>query len=122
MMQKRLTDDWTDRDRERTRVGHVNEDSPDVYIGRGNDGTDIITASEPGEHGWLGNPFRLEAHGGDYTREESIEEYRRVFQKKLDDDDEFREAVEALRGDVLGGWCRSLEDDEPACHGDVIKE
>jgi hypothetical protein len=62
----------------------------------------------------FGNPFRLEKDGGDYTREESVVAYQNWFYEKLQDD-EFREAVEELRGETLGCWCKPK-----ACHGDVI--
>lgn len=63
----------------------------------------------------FGNPFRLEEDGGKYTREESIEAYREWFVEKIRTDQEFRQAVEDLRGQTLGCWCKPK-----ACHGDVI--
>jgi hypothetical protein len=63
----------------------------------------------------FGNPFRLKEDGGDYTRQESVEEYEEWFINKISSDDEFREAVEELRGETLGCWCKPK-----ACHGDVI--
>lgn len=63
----------------------------------------------------FGNPFRLEEVGGDYTREESVAQYKTWFKNKLQTDDEFRESVEDLHGDTLGCWCKPK-----ACHGDVI--
>lgn len=63
----------------------------------------------------FGNPFRLEDDGGDYTREESVEAYREWFKEKIKSDPEFREAVENLKGETLGCWCKPKP-----CHGDVI--
>jgi hypothetical protein len=76
--------------------------------------------------GWLpdsddnpgfGNPFKLIEDGGEYTLEESITEYERVFEKVIHRSDEFRAAVEELRGETLGCWCVDSKD---ACHGEVI--
>jgi len=61
----------------------------------------------------FGNPFRLEEDGGDYTREESVAAYLDWFRDRLDHGDpdagisgeEFRAAVEDLRGETLGCWC-----------------
>jgi hypothetical protein len=64
----------------------------------------------------FGNPFKLEEDGGDHTRQESIAKYRERFEEKIRDP-EFREAVEDLRGETLGCWCKPED-----CHGDVILE
>jgi uncharacterized small protein (DUF1192 family) len=100
-----------------TRVGHCRRDDIDVYIGRGNAGQDV-TNSEPGEHGWLGNPFHVE----DYGLEGCIERFRDVFETRLQEDEAFRRAVRRLAGQTLGCWCRRVDADGPACHGDVIAE
>lgn len=65
----------------------------------------------------FGNPFLLKKDGGEYTREESVEAYRELFHKEIENDPEFRAAVEELRGKTLGCWCSPQ-----ACHGDVILE
>lgn len=69
----------------------------DVYIGRGSP---------------FGNPCRL---GADGTREEVIVKFRWYFLEKLRTRPEFRRQVVALKGKVLGCYCKPL-----ACHGDVI--
>ena len=69
--------------------------------------------------GWLGNPHRLE---DGYTRAESIDLFRDDFEAKLRGDDEFREAVRELAEKTLGCWCQRVDDDSPACHGEVIAE
>lgn len=63
----------------------------------------------------FGNPFRLEEDGGDYTRDESVDRYETWFKEKIKEDEHFRVAVEELRGETLGCWCKPKR-----CHGDVI--
>lgn len=113
-----------------TRVGNAKADDVDQYVGRGNNGENIHT-QDVGEYGWLGNPFvpvdwATNAHLSDSDitvvpdRETAIEEYRREFTERVVTDREFREAVRGLSGDVLGCWCRTLDEDKPACHGDTV--
>lgn len=101
-----------------TRVGHCKADETDVYAGRAK-GQDDMMDRAPGYRGWLGNPFYLEH---DYSRSESIRRFRRVFEWRLEADDEFREAVRDLHGKTLGCWCQRLDEDEPKCHAEVIAE
>lgn len=85
-------------------------------------GTELVNMSRHGREGVtpidrstrFGNPYRLEKDGGDYTREESVDAYREWFVGEIEND-EFRSAVERLRGETLGCWCKPK-----ACHGDVI--
>ena len=87
--------------------------------------TTIVNMSSHGRSGvtpidrstQFGNPFKMEKDGGDYTREGCVEAYAEWFEQKIADDDEFRAAVEELRGETLGCWCKPK-----ACHGDVIVE
>jgi len=65
----------------------------------------------------FGNPFKMKKDGGDYTRKGCVEAYREWFAEKIESDDDFREAVESLRGETLGCYCKPK-----ACHGDVIIE
>lgn len=51
-----------------------------------------------------------------------VERFRVAFKARLEEDEEFREAVANLHGSVLGCWCRRLNDDRPLCHGEVIAE
>jgi len=74
---------------------------------------------DTGERGWLGNPYPL-SEG--FSREESIRRYRRDFEARLREDDEFREAVREIAGKTLGCWCQRLDEDSPACHAEVIAE
>jgi len=100
-----------------TQVGHCKRDETDVYAGRGPNGRDMLDC-RPGMRGWLGNPFTLD----DHDREDSISKFEKVFRDKLERDDEFREAVRHLSGKTLGCWCQTVEDDNPACHAEVIAE
>ncbi len=83
-----------------TVVNLRSEDAYDVYIGRPGDGSE-----------GFGNPY----HVGTYGREQAIELYRSYFALKLLNDADFRERVHALKGKVLGCFCKPL-----ACHGDII--
>ena len=103
---------------ERTRIGHCKRDETDVYVDRGTGGRSMSN-TEIGSRGWLGNPHPLD---DGYTKSESIDLFRDEFEARLRDDDEFREAVRNLSGTTLGCWCQSLDDDDPACHAEVIAE
>ena len=100
-----------------TTVGHTKQDETDVYIGRGPGGRDM-TVTDIGDRGWLGNPYPAEKFG----REECIRLFRRHFENLLSDAPHFRNKVRDLSGSTLGCWCRSVDDDAPECHGDVIAE
>jgi hypothetical protein len=67
--------------------------------------------TEVGEDGWIGNPYPE----GEYGRQKCIKLFRQDFEKRLDSDDEFREAVEGLRGKTLACYCKPKD-----CHGDII--
>lgn len=99
-----------------TQVGHCKRDTTDTYIGRGPNKCHLNN-TPIGDRGWLGNPYPL---SDGYSRQESIDAFRDDFVFRLVTDAEFRRAVTALSGNTLGGWCRPLADDDPACHGDVI--
>ena len=89
-----------------TRVANKRKEPYDVYIGRPS---------------IFGNPYKISdwrVRGFiRYTREEVIKLYRQYFHIKLGEDPEFKRAVLALKGKVLGCYCKPL-----ACHGDVIVE
>lgn len=98
----------------------------DHYGGRANGGDDELrhlNNTEPDVRGWLGNPYEM--------REGSVDERRRVIAAYLEDfldrvesDQEFREAVEGLRGQQIACWCRGASQDrQPSnwCHLDVVK-
>uniref|UniRef100_A0A6M3L3D3 DUF4326 domain-containing protein n=1 Tax=viral metagenome TaxID=1070528 RepID=A0A6M3L3D3_9ZZZZ len=69
-----------------------------VYIGRGSP---------------FGNPFKL----GKYTREEALEKFHHYFHEYALKNEDYRNAVLALKGKKLGCFCKPK-----SCHGDIIKE
>lgn len=46
-----------------------------------------------------------------------INKYREYFNKRINEDDEFRKHIWELKGKILGCFCVSL-----SCHGEIIKE
>jgi len=102
---------------EQTRVGHCKADETDVYAGRGPNGAYLLN-TRVGDRGWLGNPHTLK----DNSREGSIKKFRVDFEDKLARDPTFAAAVKDLAGKTLGCWCQRLDEDEPACHAEVIAE
>lgn len=115
-----MTDDET-RTTQQTLTGEpttevVNQkhtDEFDIDIGRANHGRNNMNNTPIGEPGWLGNPYPKSDHG----REKCIELFREDFVERLQNDSEFRNAVEGLAGKTLGCYCKPK-----ACHGDVIRE
>jgi hypothetical protein len=102
---------------ENTLVGHCKRDETDVYIGRGPGGRDMLS-TPVGKRGWLGNPHTVDDHG----REGCIDRFRKAFEHRIENDETFRNAVRQLHGQTLGCWCQGVDDDGPACHGEVIAE
>jgi hypothetical protein len=76
----------------------------DVYIGR----------SKKPSDGYFGNPYKI---GKDGDRETVLKKYKHYFAERLSFDKEFKSRVEALRGKILGCFCKP-----EACHGDIIAE
>lgn len=79
--------------------------------------------TEATEPGWLGNPYLLPDDAGEDGRREVIGEFAEDFVERVETDDEFREAVEDLRGKAVGCWCRGITKDRsagPWCHLDVV--
>jgi hypothetical protein len=76
------------------------------------DGDDVVKIDRSTR---FGNPYRLKKDGGDYTRHESVERYREWFYNRIENDPDFKQAVEDLEGETLACWCTPK-----ACHGDVI--
>lgn len=94
----------------RTTVVNLRRDDFDVYIGRAGMGCD----------GYFGNPFRCRepcARCGHVhmTVGSTIPCFKAYFYERLASDPEFKERVEALRGKVLGCFCKPKP-----CHGDII--
>lgn len=102
-------------------MGTVTDDTQ-MTLG-GNEVTELVNVLKHGRDGvrmigrstQFGNPFRMKKDGGDYTRDGCVAAYREWFCEKIDSDEEFRTAVEELRGETLGCYCSPK-----ACHGDVI--
>jgi hypothetical protein len=88
--------------------GQVVQDC-DIYIGRNqSQGGWNLKKSE-----WA-NDFTTKS----YSREESIELYRKqLYEKVLYDSETWIPKLEELRGKRLGCWCSPLQ-----CHGDVIAD
>ncbi|WP_158059245.1 DUF4326 domain-containing protein [Halorussus halophilus] len=102
-------------------VNQKHTDEFDVDIGRSNHGRNNIENTDVGTPGWLGNPYSV---SDGYSRSEAIEKYRTSFCERLEDD-EFREAVEELRGKTLACWCvaspqQTASEPFETCHGEVI--
>ena len=75
---------------------------------------------KPSEKGWLGNPHPIgwcDICSKYHTRIECIEEFKKDFYNKINDDPDFKKAVYLLKGKRLGCYCKPKD-----CHGDVIKE
>jgi len=103
---------------EPTRVGHRMKDDCDVYVGRAKGGKANMLNTPIGKDGWLGNPFTVPNRG----RNQAIEDFRTIFEWRLKADDDFRDAVANLSGDVLGCWCQRVGKSRPDCHAEVIAE
>ena len=105
-------------DMEFARVGHCRQDDIDVYIGRhGDDGESHLLNTAIGDPGWLGNPFPLST----FNREESVAAFTKALTTRIDQEPLFARALaERVHGQILGCWCRQLDEDEPVCHGDVL--
>ena len=101
-----------------TRVGKHTESGTTVYIGRANGGDSHMNNTDVGQSGWLGNPYPESKHG----RQQCIEMFRADFENRLESDEMFRKAVKGLQGEILGCHCQRINDDGPACHGEVIAE
>lgn len=102
----------------KTRVGKHNESATTVYIGREDGGDAHMNSVDVGQAGQFGNPYPKSKYG----RQKCIELFREDFEKRLESDEAFRKAVADLQGEVLGCHCQRVNDDGPACHGEVIAE
>ena len=70
-----------------------------TYIGRGSP---------------FGNPYKI---GKGQNRDDVLIGFSIYFEKRLDCDPSFKEAVEGLKGKTLGCYCAPLP-----CHGDIIAD
>lgn len=104
-----------------TEVGHVTHNEIDVYVGRirvDEDTIKALGAVSIWDEGWLGNPYTVDEWG----RETAIAKYRKLFETKIEQDEEFREAIADLQGKTLGCYCQTLSASSPKCHAEVIAE
>lgn len=111
---------------ETLEVAHVARSAAtfDVNGGRKRpDGTLTHAANTaPGEPGWLGNPFIMDEKTV-AERRRVIAAFTRFFLDRVGRDDEFRAAVEDLRGKRVACWCRGVSQvrtPETWCHLDVV--
>lgn len=96
----------------------------DVYGGRGRRDDRLAHAenTEPGERGWLGNPYEMDGDSLD-ERRRVIAAFTRYFLDRVQSDQEFRQAVEDLRGQRVACWCRGVSQERTPdtwCHLDVV--
>lgn len=74
---------------------------PGVIDGHRYKGRDV-TNSKPGERGWLGNPYKADDAGGTFTREEATAKFKELIYKKAEEEKDFADALQNLRGKKLG--------------------
>jgi hypothetical protein len=77
--------------------------------------------TEAMEDGWLGNPHSIITASED--RRCAIAAYLRDFLTRIEEDAEFAAAVEGLRGQQVGCWCRGVSQSRTGsnfCHLDVV--
>jgi len=105
------------------RVAHVDDDVDGVYVGRADGGEGHLKTREVGDEGDLGNPFKLEY----YDRLESVVTFDEELRHKMLVNDELRENVKSLDGEVLICYCQHIEEnrqthtgDWDLCHGLVL--
>ncbi len=67
-----------------------------------------------GRPGLFGNPFPIWKFK---SRKDCIVAFKKYFYDRIKHDRKFKKEVLALKGKVLGCWCKPK-----ACHGDVIIE
>ena len=85
-----------------TTVVNLFDENYDTYIGR----------KGFGMTGEFGNPYRLNKDG---TRLDILMKFRKYFTKRMNNDQEFKKKIMALRGNTLGCFCKPRD-----CHGDII--
>lgn len=85
----------------RTKIVNCLREDFDVYIGRAGRGYD----------GTFGNPFR---RGPDDPPGSTLPKFEAYFLKRIEEDQEFRERVLALKGKRLGCFCSK---NSQMCHG-----
>lgn len=93
-----------------TVVVNIYKNQYDFYIGRAGKGKD----------GYFGNAHPIgwcSICKRTHDRKDCLSEFRADFNKRVESDPEFRARVLALKGAVIGCFCKPQD-----CHGDIIKE
>jgi hypothetical protein len=98
------------------RVVHVSEPY-DTWGARNARGQGMGERMPP-HKGWLGNPFRKEEYG----RQECISRFRAEALDVLRESPVVANAFIAQTGHRVACYCRHSDEDEPACHLDVVDE
>jgi len=95
-----------------TKVVNIYKEKYDIYIGR------------PGKNqdGYFGNPVALGklcpiCQNTHIDRGSTLPCYKKYFESRLQNDNEFKSRIFTLRGKTLGCFCAPLP-----CHGNVIAE
>lgn len=94
-----------------TKVVNVYYHAYDVYVGNPQGGTDPREL-QPGEYGFLGNPWNHLSDPGEAQRK-----YEKYFLQRVRKDRRFRLAVLSLQGQRLGCFCEEGQ----GCHADFLK-
>lgn len=109
-------------------VCHTRNENIDTYGGRKRRGGSMahLQNTQPPEPGWLGNPFAIDKKADDQEAERRrvIAAYLREFFDKIERDEEFRAAVEGLRGQRVACWCHgpsTTVTEANVCHLDAVK-
>lgn len=87
-----------------TTVVNIYKSSYDIYCGRAGKGKD----------GYFGNPFKCNSYE---PKGATIGNFKTYFYSRLEKDSEFKEKVHALKGKILGCFCKPNP-----CHADIIAE
>ena len=80
----------------------------DVWGMRGSSRQTMATVNEPGQSGWLGNPYVAQDAGGRYTRQEATDLFGRLVEQKAQDP-AWRDAFLGLQGKRVGYYKPSEE-------------
>ena len=94
----------------RTRLVDIFTSPYEAYIGGPHDGSDPREL-EPGQLGFLGNPFTPG------SLEDRLARFEDYFKQRMADDQRFRLAVLSLYGRRLGCFC-----EDERCHGEIIAD
>lgn len=99
-----------------TRVVNLYHEPYDVYIGRPGKGqTGYFGNSHP--IGWCATCKKR------HDRNDSISEYKKDFDQRINTDAEFKKRVLELKDKTLGCFCKNKNPEiDVRCHGDVIKD